>query len=285
MIGKKSSKQTSGPSAYAKPYITGAVNTLQSTVNANQPRTQAIADQIGGYLPGLGAKVFGDNPMYDAAERYTSDTLGGKYLDRQNPYLQGMVDKTNNDLTGRINSIFSRSGRTGGTGHAGELATGLAEAENGLRYQNYAQERGMMENAAGRVPGLIAGRFAGLPAFTSAAETAAKLPYLGANYLASGTAGLLGNATTQTSRPSTMSSILNGLGTAASAASMFSDERIKEDIKSIGKLEDGLPIYSWRYKGDDEVHTGPMAQDVETHRPWASGPDILGIKTIRPGAL
>lgn len=46
-----------------------------------------------------------------------------------------------------------------------------------------------------------------------------------------------------------------------------SDRRLKHDIKHIGQTNDGEPLYSFKYNGDDKVHFGPMAQNVEKRHP------------------
>ena len=53
----------------------------------------------------------------------------------------------------------------------------------------------------------------------------------------------------------------------------FSDRRLKEDIKEIGKAKNGLPIYSFRYKDDPDKLTriGFMADEVEKKHPDAVG--------------
>lgn len=58
----------------------------------------------------------------------------------------------------------------------------------------------------------------------------------------------------------------SGAGLGLQAYSLFSDERLKEDIAPVGKLNDGQTIYSYRYKGDPRPQIGLMAQEVaETH--------------------
>jgi hypothetical protein len=59
----------------------------------------------------------------------------------------------------------------------------------------------------------------------------------------------------------------------------FSDKRLKEDVKEIGKTNDGQPIYSYKYKGDDRTQIGLMAQDVEKKHPEAVGL-MGGYKTV-----
>lgn len=51
----------------------------------------------------------------------------------------------------------------------------------------------------------------------------------------------------------------------------FSDERLKEDMKPIGKTFDGQPIYSYKMKGDHRPQIGLSAQEVEKKHPNAVG--------------
>lgn len=59
------------------------------------------------------------------------------------------------------------------------------------------------------------------------------------------------------------------LGGSAIRAGLISDARLKENIRRIGTAENGLPIYSFRYRGDDVTHVGLMAQDVLHVKPDA----------------
>lgn len=42
----------------------------------------------------------------------------------------------------------------------------------------------------------------------------------------------------------------------------LSDRRTKQNIKRVGTAYNGVPLYLWQYKGDDEWRVGPMAQDL-----------------------
>jgi len=63
----------------------------------------------------------------------------------------------------------------------------------------------------------------------------------------------------------------------------ISDERMKTDIKKVGTDEEtGIPLYSYRYKGDPKTYPkilGPMAQDVEKTIPAAVA-EVGGIKMV-----
>lgn len=66
----------------------------------------------------------------------------------------------------------------------------------------------------------------------------------------------------------------NALGQLGGAAlGMFkftpSDKRIKENKQKVGKLDNGLDVYSYNYKGDETPQIGLMAQEVKKKNPRA----------------
>lgn len=63
---------------------------------------------------------------------------------------------------------------------------------------------------------------------------------------------------------------------------MASDRRVKENIKKVGKTDDGQQIYSYRYKSGGPIQMGLMAQDVEKKRPDAVT-EVGGIKMVNYG--
>ena len=80
-----------------------------------------------------------------------------------------------------------------------------------------------------------------------------------------GVGSQMGGTSTGTSTPpapNIWNQIL-GLGATAAGAYMSSDRRLKENIKHIGKLNNGHHIYRFNYKGDPQTRIGLMAQDVE----------------------
>lgn len=88
---------------------------------------------------------------------------------------------------------------------------------------------------------------------------------------------------------SALGSAGQGIGSAATGLKdlgvRFSDIRLKRDIRKIGLLDDGLGIYAYRYRWDDEPQIGVMAQEVAAIRPWALGPIQNGVMTVDYGAL
>ena len=59
------------------------------------------------------------------------------------------------------------------------------------------------------------------------------------------------------------------LGGWARAGGLGSDIRMKRDIARVGRLDDGTPVYRFRYIGKPEMHIGVMAQDILDDNPDA----------------
>jgi hypothetical protein len=58
-----------------------------------------------------------------------------------------------------------------------------------------------------------------------------------------------------------------------------SDIRVKTEITRVGRIENGLPVYTFRYKDGGPMQIGLMAQDVEKVRPEAVI-DLGGLKIV-----
>lgn len=50
---------------------------------------------------------------------------------------------------------------------------------------------------------------------------------------------------------------------------IFSDKRLKENIKPVGKLDNGLTVYAFNFKGDNKTQIGLIAQEVMNEKPDA----------------
>lgn len=46
------------------------------------------------------------------------------------------------------------------------------------------------------------------------------------------------------------------------AAGFVADRRIKTNVTEVGKLKNGIPVYSFKYMWDDRVRVGVLAQDL-----------------------
>jgi len=154
--------------------------------------------------------------------------------------------------------------------------------------------------ALGLTGGLTDAQYAGVAPAMSALQAAASIPYTGVNNYANLVNGLTGKYGVEnssgTSTTSGLPAFLSALGSAGqgigSAATglgqlgiRISDIRLKQDIRKLGALDDGLGVYAYRYRWDDEPQIGVMAQEVAAIRPWALGPVQDGIMTVDYRAL
>lgn len=69
-------------------------------------------------------------------------------------------------------------------------------------------------------------------------------------------------------------------GSGMSALSMMSDERVKENVKPVGKLDNGLTVYEFNYKGNPTRQIGLIAQEVEQTKPEAVSETPAGLKMV-----
>jgi hypothetical protein len=75
------------------------------------------------------------------------------------------------------------------------------------------------------------------------------------------------------------SSMIGGIASGIGMAFALSDKRTKTHIKKVGKTTKGLPIYTFKYKGDNTTQMGVMAQDVEKRNPKAVK-EVNGLKAV-----
>lgn len=82
----------------------------------------------------------------------------------------------------------------------------------------------------------------------------------------------------------TNSGLMGGLFTLGAAA-LMSDERTKTDVERVGKTDDGLPIYTYRYKSGGPTQMGVMAQEVRKKKPQAVQKTASGLMAVDYGKL
>ena len=146
----------------------------------------------------------------------------------------------------------------GNSSNSGATGTGQLGMNNALGIQGAMT--GGLNSAAGQM-GNIAGNYTGiLNAQTSAWNAQQQAD-------ASSSAGL--------------GSALGTLGAAGIKAGWFSDIRLKRDIERIGETPElKLPLYTFKYLWDDEVHTGVMAHEAEQVIPEAVMVNPSGFKMV-----
>ena len=131
------------------------------------------------------------------------------------------------------------------------------------------------------------------PSYVSSAQqaTTSGPDILGATQM--GYNAQMGNFNAQQAAQQSMNQGLMGLGGTLGAAALMSDIRTKENIKAIGWLPNGLPVYEYEYKSEFKDHelaghgkfVGVMAQEVESVYPYAVKTLDDGYKVVDYGLL
>jgi hypothetical protein len=270
-LSSSTTRTTNTPS----PQQTQAGNTLNSVFGSQLPRIQGYADQIGGLMPGMIDRYNAGDAGVNASRDWITRTLGQQ---GENPHLQGMIDQTGGDISRQVGAGMGSRGNWGGSVHEKMLANALARSSMGMRYNDYSQQQQRQAQAAGMAPGVAAADTIQIAPLLAAAGYAGGAPLAATSQYASGMGGLFGNTGTQstTQSPSILGMLLQAGSNAAQAAAMGSDIRLKEDIRRVGQTDGGLPVYTYRYKGNPVVHMGVMAQEVAQSQPEALGPLING---------
>lgn len=69
-------------------------------------------------------------------------------------------------------------------------------------------------------------------------------------------------------------------GVLGAVGSLFSDRRLKEDIRFVSLFKPGINLYSFTYTGDKQRYVGVMADEVEKVHPEAVVTDKTGFKKV-----
>lgn len=243
---------------------------------------QAEDKALNPYLGALGSSTTGLNNAQNDLSNFDQFS---------NDQYQSTVGDAQRDIAGRIGDYFGQLGAGGRNNSRGQQAVGKFGEETaykeglrklGIRQQSLADIAGRQQAALG----VINPYSQGVSNFgTARANTATGTGSTLANIANSG-GQALGGAMQQAeqARQAQKASKGAGIGGLASgvlslgtsAATAFSDERLKENIKSVGKLDNGLNVYSYNFKGSPKTEIGLIAQEVIQLHPRAVHKDPSG---------
>lgn len=231
-----------GVAGYMNPFVNQAMGaTAAQLQNVNQQQQQ----QLLGNTIQQGAFGGDRGNIAQAALMNQQNLALGNTL--SNMASQGYQNAAQNYMTGlgQQGALANQMGALG----AGAQTAGLTGAQAQLGAGTLGQQTSQ----------------AGLTALYNQFQQQQAYPFQTAQFLANiaeGTGALSGSTTTTTS-----------------PTSFFSDRRLKHDIHRIGETDEGLPIYKFKYKGDDKTNIGFMADEVEKIHPEAVG-ESHGFKTV-----
>ena len=225
-----------------------------------------------------------------------SQTYQEAYMQRLAPQLQQGRDKLQQDLANRgidigseayDRAMMQQSQREndlllGATTQG--FGVGQQARQQGLQEQAYLRNEPLNTLNAVRTGAQVQG-----PSFVNPAMQANTA---GADILGATQMGYNANLAASNAQNAANAQMTQGLFSLGGAAIM-SDIRTKENIKAIGWLPNGLPVYEYEYKAEFKdhplaghgTHTGVMAQEVEAMYPNAVITLHDGYKAVDYGKL
>jgi hypothetical protein len=297
---KTTTIQNSEPWSVQSPYLKYGMEEATRLYQSNPPPQYYPGSTIAPFSAeqnqafNLGSqRALQGNESMKMAEGYGQDVMSGKYLN--NPYQDEVFNNIKSQVMPAVNSNFMDSGRYGSGLHQDTMGRALTEAYAPYASQNYQMGLDRMGQAASMAPMFAANDYTDLGALeaigqqkqqlaqqeigdaTARWDYYQQLPYNMLGQYQASTGGSYGGSTFgQTQVPSTQPSMFQqvagaGIGLLGTAGSLgfLSDRRTKEDIRRVGQMDDGTPIYTYRYKGSPLTQMGVMAQEVMETNPDA----------------
>jgi hypothetical protein len=182
-MGKRKTRteQTNKPVYGAQ--IEGAAGNITDAYNSSMPAVQELSGNLGAVSnEALRGMMGPNNPLMNANNFLNAQLTGDP---AQNPYLDAMVERTNNSVRNQQQAIMGRRGLTGGSDYTNLITRALASNETGLRFDDYNQSMNRRMQAAG-----MAGQNLGQAA--QLGQAGAMLPSQLAALQGAGVGGLLG---------------------------------------------------------------------------------------------
>jgi hypothetical protein len=240
--------------------VFGAYDNAAPTLDRAVQGTSSIAGQ-------LENKFGGSSATAGLAQDHWSNILKGGFLSG-NPQLQSIIDSSAGDIRNAVGANYAGAGRYGSGMHDGEVARQVGDMSSQLRYGDYNNQLGRMDQAASAAANANAGD---AQIALGALGQQGNLPFAGMTNLSSSLAALFNGGSSQSTTygPNPWIGALGGA--AGAAATYFSDERLKKGVELVRVRPDGLAVKSWIYRNDPEQkrYEGFVAQDVAKVYPGA----------------
>ena len=245
-----------------------------------------------------------DAPVADAeARQQTIDAINSQYASRLDPQFADAQTALETQLANQgigvgsdaYTKAMESQNRSRNDAYQSAMNAAItgggAEQSRLFGLQGNARERAIQEyerirNAPlNEVAALMSGTQINNPTFSATPQTGVS-PTDIAGPINTAYRGDLNNYATQVGANNAAMGGLFGLGgmvggglTGNSGLFGPSDRRIKKNIKKVGKLDNGLDVYSYQYKWGGPQQIGLMAQDVEKVNPKAVQ-EFNGIKAV-----
>lgn len=284
---------TSAVQQYENPFQQDVINSTMAQINQqNQMQQQQLTGNAiskgawGGDRAAIaqsslaGQQALASNSTLANLNSQNYSQALGEFNTQQQAGLAAQQQNASNSLqgaglTGALGN-YAYQNQMSGLGaqlNAGSLQQQTSQNDLNAQYQQFQQQQAYPFNTTQWLSGITSGlgsQMGGTTSTQSPAPNAASGMLSGA--LSGGSLGYM-------LAPALGFGAASGAGVGALAGLLLSDKRAKEDINKVGKLDNGLPVYTFKYKGDNTTHMGLMAQDVEKKNPDAVH-DVNGLKAV-----
>lgn len=298
-MSKRTTQRTeSNPWSGAIPILNDAMGAVQNAgVDGFRidpyagPRVAEYSPMTMGGIDALAAT--GNNPLTPAAQEALISNLSMADTYRDFDIIRGTVG---DNVKAQLASTFAGGGINSGL--AGDTySRALTEALAGVEYGAYGDAKARQMQALGLAPTISGmGRADATAQLTAGgmlddlaqrqmdADRQAYYEGEGADMealqrysaLASGFGGLGGTSSGSGRNPMDIGGIASGVGSLLYGASLFSDRRLKKNIKRIGETPGGTPLYEFEYIWGGPVQVGVMSDEV----PHAVAGQVMGYDVV-----
>lgn len=214
-----------------------------------------------------------------------NDAVEGRINELASKRLDPMLDRRRQSEIGRLANAGIKLGSTAYDRAIEGLNQGDNDAHNQLLLtgRNQAVNEALLQRnqPLNEIIGLSSGTQVQSPQFASTPQTG-----LAGTDIAGITQQGYNNQLTQyNQQQQNLGGLFGTIGSVAGAALpfMLSDRRAKTDIKRVGKADNGLPIYSYRYKHGGPTQIGLIAQEVQRKNPEAVAKTLSGLLAVDYG--
>lgn len=231
-----------------------------------QTNLAGLAQQQSGFLKNYLAKPFqytnrdAENWAYDLG----AQRLDPRFAKEEDSLRTRLLNSGIREGTDAYDSAFSNFSQSKNDAYNNLMLTG--------RQQGFTEALAGRNQPLNEITALMSGSQVAMPQFQSTPQTGVG----GVDYT-----GLV-NQKYQGELQQSQAAMGGLFGLAAAPFAMFSDRRLKQDIRCVGMLFNGIPVYAYRM-GDGPVQIGVMADEVAEVMPEAVHLHPSGFKMVDYG--
>lgn len=255
------------PTYTATTKLTPEQQAIFDKTQSAQGNLAGIAKDQSAFLQDYLAKPFEYNNQDAEAWAYDlgAQRLDPRFAQEQEALRSQLVASGIRPGTAAYDREMTRMGQTKNDAYNQLMLQGRQQA-----YTEALQERNQPIN---EISALLSGSQVAMPTFQNTPQTGVG----GVDYT-----GLVNNKyQAELANSQAMMGGLFGLaGTLGMGAMKFSDRRLKTDIVRVGMLDNGLPVYAYRFNGSPVTEIGLMADEVEAVAPHAVAEAQNGFKMV-----